>query len=166
MQGHFGDGTPIANDFAMDFTRVVNASGWIGMFAAPKLWTALRRIPPKVFLLELVETYLEYARSRYHYAYIPEDQERPDLSLRGPVVQRLRDLLLDWEPPLITPEIQDAARAVYLAEYGAPPKESWDEADHNFTDMPLEASLIWPEGPWDEEAFIAARVDNEPPSEP
>lgn len=165
MHGYFGDGTPITKDFATEFSHVVNAASWIDMLAAPKLWAALRRIPPKTFLLELVETYLEYARSRRHYAYIPEEQERPDLSLRGPAVQRLRDLLLGWEPPLITPEIQDAARAVYLTEYGAPPKESWDEAEHNFPDTPLEASLIWPAGPWDEEAFLAARVDNEPPSE-
>src|SRR5262245_38590581 len=106
MQGHFGDGTPITPDFATEFTRVVNAGGWLGMLAAPKLWAALRRVPPKAFLLEVVEIYLAYAKSRRHYAYIPEGQPRPDLSLRGPAVERLRALLLDWEPPMLTAEIR------------------------------------------------------------
>lgn len=163
MHGHFGDGTPVTNDSAAELARVVNAGSWIDMLAAPKLWAALRRIPPKSFLLELVETYLEYAKSDRHYAYIPEDQPRPDPSLRGPAVERLRDLLLDWQPPHITEKIRDAARAIYLTEYGAPPKESWDEAEHEVQEMPLEATLIWPEGKWDEEAFITGEFANEAP---
>lgn len=160
MRGHFGDGTPLTNDFAPDFAQVVNASGWIGMLAAPKLWAALRRIPPKAFLLELVDTYLQYAKSRYHYAYIPEDRARPDLRLRGSAVERLRDLLLDWEPPVIAPEIRDAARAIYLTEYGAPPKESWDDAAHDLPGISLEATLVWPEGPWNELEFLASQTNN------
>jgi hypothetical protein len=161
MYGHFGDGTPITNDSATEFTRVVNASSWIDMLAAPKLWAILRRVPPKAFLLEQVERYLAYAKSRRHYAYIPEGQARPDLSMRGPAMERLRDLVLEWEPPIVTPEIRDAARAVYFTEYGAPPKESWDKAEYDTPGIALEATLIWPEGPWDEAAFLAGNMNNE-----
>ncbi len=166
MHGHFGDGTPITPEFAMELSRAVNAGGWIDMMAAPKHWVALRRIPPKAFLLEQVDTYLSYAKSGRHYAYIPEGQPRPDLSLRGPAVERLRDLLRDWEPPMITPDIREAARAIYFTEYGAVPKKSWDEEVHDLPDISLEATLIWPEGPWDEGAFIANQVDPVSCSEP
>ena len=161
MRGHFGDGTPITPEFSTELVRAVNAGGWIGMLAAPKLWAALRRIPPKAFLLEQVDTYLAYAKSRRHYAYIPEGQPRPDLSERAPAVERLRDLLLDWEPAIVTPEIRDAARAIYFTEYGAESKISWDEQVEDGASLSLEATLIWPEGEWDEAAFLAGTMNIE-----
>jgi hypothetical protein len=155
MIGQSTDLPLAANDTAFQFAHIVNAGDWIGMLAAPKLWAALRRVPPKAFLLELVETYLVYAKSHHLYAHIPEDQPRPDLSLRGPAVERLLALLREWEPPTVTHEIRETARAIYFAEHGAPPKKPWDELENDFPDIPLESTLVWPEGPWDEEAFIA-----------
>lgn len=158
MNGHFGDGTPLTADFGAEMARAMNAAGWIDMLGAPTLWAALRRIPPKSFVLECVDIYLEYAKSRRHYAYIPDGQPRPDVRLRAPAVEQLRKLLLDWEPPIVTPEIRDAARAVYFTEYGTQP--SWDE-EQVPPDMPLEATLIWPEGEWNEEAFLAGKLTDQ-----
>lgn len=158
MLGHFGDGTPLTTESTTEMARSVNAAGWIAMLAAPKLWAALRRIPPKAFILECVDIYLAYAKSPRHYAYIPDGQRRPDLRLRAPAVEHLRKLLVDWQPPVVTTEIREAARAVYFTEYGAPPQPSWDEEEHNLPNMPLEATLIWPEGEWNEEAFLAGEL--------
>lgn len=165
VYGYCPDGTPITPEIGREIRDVLHAIGWIGVLASSRLWATLRRIPPKAFLLELIDAYLVYARSSRHYVNVPKGQPRPDLTLRSAPAERLRNLLFAWEPPLITTEIRDAALAVALAEFGEPPAENWDDAEHDVP-IPLEASLIWPEGAWDENAFVTARVDNKAQSEP
>lgn len=157
MNAHFADGTPLTSGFTADMARSVNAAGWIAMLAAPKLWAALRRIPPKSFILECVDIYREYAKSPRRYFHIPDGQPGPDLRLRAAAVEHLRHLLLEWEPPLVTPEIREAARAVHFAETGTTPEPSWDDQEHDMPGLSLEATLIWPEGQWNENAFVAER---------
>lgn len=159
------DGTPITTELAQEIEHVIHAIGWIDVLASPRLWATLRRIPPKAFLLELIDAYLVYARSGRRYTNVPEGQQRPDLTLRSAPAERLRALMVAWEPPVISTEIRDAALAVALAEFGPPPAESGDDVDHDIP-MPLEAALAWPEGEWDENAFVTAHVDNKPESEP
>jgi hypothetical protein len=160
-QGWMPDGTPITPEVWNEFGVVLHILMWFAVLASPRIWPALRRIPPKTFLLELVDAYLVYARSNRHYAHSPEFQRKVDLTKRSAPVELLRNLLVDWEPPIVTPEIREAALAVHIAEFGSPPVEGWDDPQNDPIDVPLEATLIWPEGEWDEEAFLAGRFGNE-----
>jgi hypothetical protein len=57
---------------------------------------------------------------------------------------------------VVTEEIREAARALYISEFSRPP-EDWNlEAMEE--PMPLEAMLLWPEGGWNEEAFLAQQA--------
>lgn len=160
------DGTPITVEIAAEIKNVVYALGWIDMLSSPRLWATLRRIPPKTFLLELIDAYLVYARSGRYYVSVPEGQPRPDLTLRSAPAERLRNLLVDWEPPIVTPDIREAATALHLAEFGPPLADDWDDPKNDPTDIPIEGMLIWPEGEWDENAFVTARFNKKPQSEP
>ena len=154
MNGWMPDGTPITPETWKEFANVLNAESWFAMLASPRLWSMLRRIPPKAFLIELLDAYLVYAKSGRHYAHDQEGRRRPDLSLRSKSAEHLRELLIAWEPPTVTPEIREAARTVSAAEYGETRSENWDDPEHD-PPTPLEATLIWPEGEWDENAFVA-----------
>ncbi len=121
------DGTPITPEVWNEFGTIIAILLWFAVLTSPRLWANLRRIPPKAFLLKIVNAYLVYAQSNRHYAHSP--QVRPyviDLTLRAAPVERLRDLLIDWEPPVVTPEIREAAMAVHIAERGEPLKKNWD----------------------------------------
>ena len=160
-----GDGMPGGPEILEGVANSFYATGWINMLSSPKLWDALRRIPSKVFLLERLDAWLAFASKGGQYAYFVQGDERAAaLQQRSAPFQCLRDLLIDWEPPVVTPEIREAARALHIAEFCRPPDEDWGRPD--LTGMPLEATLLWPEGEWDEEAFVASQVDNKPPSEP
>jgi len=159
------DGTLITGEVAQEIKDVIYAMGWIEVLASSRRWATLRRIPPKAFLLELIDGYLVYARKGRYYLRVPRFEPRPDLTLRVGLAERLRSLLFAWEPPVMTDEIRDAALAVALAEFGEPPAENCIDVEHDVS-IPLEASLIWPEGEWDENAFVTARADNKLQSEP
>ena len=153
------DGLPVN---PKEFADFVHAAEWIAMLAYPKLWSALRRIPPKEHILGLVEAYLRHANSDRYYHVITPPEVLPDPAIRGPAVARLRDLLLAWEPPHVTPEIRKAARVALEAEQAGPPEKPWDELVHDSESIPLEGTLIWPEGICDEDAFLASQTDAPP----
>jgi hypothetical protein len=127
-----------------DFDTIVNCCGWLSMMAAPKLWAALPRIPPKTFLLKLMDSFVPYAYSNRYTQYIPDGETRMDTSQRGPAATRLRELLEQWEPPQMTPEILEAARLLLLADGGKEPPCGWDEYEAE-PDCPVEEMIIWPE---------------------
>lgn len=160
-QGWMPDGTPITQEVWNEFRFVLHILMWFAVLASPRIWPALRRIPPKTFLLELVDAYLVYAGSGRHYAHSPEFQRRVDLTKRSAPVEHLRNLLVAWEPPIVTPEIREAARAVHIAEGGSPPADDWDDPQNDPIDVPIEAMLLWPEGEWNEEAFVAGQFGDE-----
>ena len=54
----------------------------------------------------------------------------------------------------------------HFAEMGVSLDKNWDGPEFEPKDAPLEAMLLWPEGEWDEEAFVAGQIDNKPLSEP
>ncbi len=146
-----------ANDaWPWQYVDVLHADGWIYVLAAPRLWSALRRIPPKEHVLRLVDAFTQYAHSDHCYHSLPKGTPRPDPSRRGPAAKHLHDLLLQWEPPEVTREIQEAARAVLVEERVGLPDVPWDEREPYEDEVPVEAGLLWPEGFWNEEAFLAA----------
>jgi hypothetical protein len=55
--------------------------------------------------------------------------------------------------------------AAHFAEMGVPLAENWDGPEFDPPNMPHEAMLLWPEGEWDEEAFVAGQVGDKPASE-
>lgn len=138
---YFGpDGEPVPSDFA----TMVNCCGWLFIMAAPKLWEALPRIPPKAFLLKLMNSFVPYAHSKHYTRYIPEGETPVDTSQRGPAATRLRELLNQWEPPHVTNEIREAARLLLLADGYKEPPSGWDEYRPD-PDVPVEEMVIWPE---------------------
>jgi hypothetical protein len=134
------DGHPLMSDFA----TIVNFFGWLAMMAAPKLWAALPRIPPKTFLLNLLDGFLPYAVSKRYMTAVPEGETPVDTSQRGPAATRLRELLEQWEPPQMTPEIREAARVLLLADGAKEPPCGWNEYAPD-PDIPIETTVIWPE---------------------
>ncbi len=160
-----GDGMPGTPEILQGVANSFYATGWILMLNSPKLWGALRRIPPKAFLLERLDAWLAFARRGGQYVDSLEVDERTAaMERRSAPFQRLRDLLVDWEPPVVTPEIREAACALHIAEFSRPPDADWERLD--LAGMPLEAMLLWPEGEWDEEAFVAGQLGNKPSPEP
>ncbi|MBK9264629.1 MAG: hypothetical protein IPM54_33195 [Polyangiaceae bacterium] len=160
--GWLPDATPITPETWYEFWCVAAIHGWFMVLTSPRLWARLRRIPPKAFLLKIVDVYLVYAKSSRRYSHNPQIRPPVDLALRAASVERLRSLLVDWEPPVVTPEIREAAMAAHLTEMGEPLAENWDGPEFEPKDAPLEAMLPWPEGgEWDEEAFLAGRMNEE-----
>jgi len=158
-----GDEMPGGPEILEGVANAFYATGWILMLSSPKLWGALRRIPPKAFLLERLDAWLAFASDRGLCLAEGEDRAAA-IARRSVPFRRLRDLLVDWEPPVVTPEIREAASALHIAEFHRPPDTDWERVD--FEGIPLEAMLLWPEGEWDEEAFVASQVDNKPQSKP
>lgn len=134
------DGEPVLSDFA----TIVNFSGWLAMMAAKKLWDALPRIPPKTFLLKLLDGYLPYAHSKRYLSVVPEGETPADTTQRGPLAMQLRRLLEQWEPPQMTPEIRETARLLLLADGGKEPLCGWDEYEPH-PEVPVEDTVLWPE---------------------
>lgn len=118
----------------------------------------LRRVPSKAYLLQLVDAYLVYAKSGRRYIWhSPQFVPPVDLTKRSALAERLRALLVNWEPPVVTHELREAAMAIHVAEVGSPPDENWDGPENDLPDRPLEATLLWPEGTWDEGAFLTGK---------
>lgn len=159
--GWLPDGTPITPETWNEFWSVASIHGWFMVLTSPRLWARLRRIPSKAFLLKIVDVYLVYAKSSRRYSHNPQIRPPVDLALRAASADRLRNLLVDWEPPVVTPEIREAAMAAHRAEVNEPLKENWDGPEFEPEDAPLEAMLPWPEGEWNEEAFLAGRLNDE-----
>lgn len=132
------------NPIRVDFATIVNFSGWLAMMAAPKLWDALPRIPPKTFLLKLLDGYLPYATSNRFLHNGSEDERPVDTTQRGPLAMQLRGLLEQWEPPQMTSEIRETARLLRLADGGDEPPCGWDEYEPD-PDVPVEDTVLWPE---------------------
>lgn len=159
------DGTPLSPELAQGIADAMSATLWIEILSVPKLWSALRRIPPKVFLIERIDAWLAFVQKNGSYLYGLEGDERvAAIEERSLPFLRLRNLLFDWDLSNVTPEIREAARALHIAEFQRPPP---DDRDLSKADppIPLEATLVWPEGEWDEEAFLAGRFGNESTSE-
>jgi hypothetical protein len=159
-----GHGIPLPPEVLEGVANSLYATLWITMLSSPKLWETLRRIPPKAFLLDRIDAWLAFARKGGKYVHSLEGEERAAaIEERSLPFRRLLDLLLVWDPPVVTPEIREAARALHIAEFQRPPSDDWD-LSHEYPPIPLEATLPWPEGEWDEEAFLAGRFGNETPS--
>ncbi|MDI3291206.1 Uma2 family endonuclease [Polyangium sp. 15x6] len=158
--------TPANDSWPWQYADVINAGGWIYVLAAPRLWSVLRRIPPKEHVLRLVDAFAQYAYSDHCYHSIPHSASRPDPSRRGPAAARLRDLLVQWNPPEVTPAIQEAARAVLCEERIALADVPWEERGPYEDEVPVEAGLLWPEGSWNEQAFRDAGGPPPAPGKP
>ncbi len=117
-----GDEIPLAPEILEGVANSFYATGWINVLSSPELWGVLRRVPPKAFLVERVDAWLAFASKGGQYVYLVEGDERAAaLKQRSAPFQRLRDLLIDWEPPVVTAEIREAARALHIAEFRRPP---------------------------------------------
>lgn len=156
--GWLPGGTPLTPETWYEFWCVIGIGLWFLTLTSSRHWAMLRRIPSKAYLLQLVDAYLIYAKSGRYYRGSPVSPAPVDMTERSALAERLRDLLADWEPPAVTPEIREAAMAVCIAESGSPPDENWDGPENDPPAIPLEAMLIWPEGSWDEEAFLAGKL--------
>jgi hypothetical protein len=150
------DGLPITAGELADYAHCVP---WVAVLAAPRFYARLRRVPPKEHLLTLLDAFLPYAHSKRFLSEVPRGQPRQETPDRGPCAERLRALIAQWEPPALTPEIRDAARALAVADACPPPTGGWDDYDGSDTPGPAEDGLMWPEGRWDEEAFLASQND-------
>lgn len=132
----FSMGRPILNDVA----KVVQALQWIIILAAPRLFGSLTRTPPREHLLELLDTFISYARhdGRYSRAeFEPVPYER-----RESLAMSLRALVEVWAPPALPNEITEAARVLLFAEGRKGPPGGWDDP----TEALDEEELLWPEG--------------------
>jgi hypothetical protein len=155
---HLGEGIPLPPEILQGVADSFYATGWVNMLSSAELWGTLRRLPPKAFLIERVDAWLAFARRGGQYvASLEEDERAAAIEQRSAPFQRLRDLLIDWEPPVVTPEIREAARLLHISEFSRPPDEDWGRPD--LTGVPIEATLVWPEGEWNEEAFVAGKTD-------
>lgn len=152
---HFGDEVPLSPEILQGVADSFYATGWINMLSSPKLWGALRRIPPKAFLIERLDAWLVFARK----SVADGDEKAALVERRSIPFQCLRDLLVDWEPPTVTPEIREAARTLHISEFGRPPDDDWDRMAQE--GVHLEAALLWPEGEWDEQAFLAQQASEQ-----
>lgn len=160
---HLGDDIPLPPEILNGVANTFYATGWILMLSSPRYWNALRRIPPKAFLLERLDAWLAFAmRGGPYVDSLAANERKAAIERRSAPFERLRDLLVDWQPPLVTSEIHDAATALYIAEFSRAPDEGWDRTD--LTGVPLEAMLLWPEGEWDEQAFLAGQISDKPSS--
>jgi len=158
------DGTPLSPELAQGIADAISATLWIEILSVPKLWSALRRLPPKAFLLERIDAWLAFATKTGSQFYgLEADERAAAIEARSIPFLRLRNLLLDWDLSNVTPEIREAARALHIAEFQKPPPDDRD-LSHVDPPIPLEATLPWPEGEWDEEAFLAGRFGNDSPS--
>jgi hypothetical protein len=144
-----------------NFADIAQCCGWLALLAAPRLWNALPRIPPKEHLLFLIDAFLPYAHSDRYYSEVPPGKQRADISQRGPAAERLRQLLLRWEPPALTQEIREAARAVILADGGAEPVGGWDNYEPD-PHIAVEETILWPEGTWEDYQRAAAIIPPNP----
>jgi hypothetical protein len=143
-----------------ELVDMIHFETWLGVLASPRIYAILRRIPSKEHLLNLLDAYMPYAHSKRLYTLVPHGKPRPDISQRGPLADRFREILLRWEPPEVTQELREAARALFEAGGSDPPEPGWDELEWNGPPS-LEESLIWPEGRWDEATMAP---DEEEPS--
>lgn len=157
---HLGDGVPLSPDILQGVADSFYATGWVNMLSSPELWGALRRIPPKAFLIERVDAWLAFARRGGQYvAFLEGDERAAAIEERSAPFLCLRKLLIDWEPPVVTPEIREAARALHISEFRRAADEDWGRPE--LTGMPIEATLVWPEGEWNEEAFLAGKLTDQ-----
>lgn len=127
-----------------DVAEVTAAINWLRVLASPLLARSLRRRVDRENLIRLLDVYIAYAeRGDWYRRSHDEDHER--LVRRTPLGRELRRMIAGWSPPVIAPEITDAARALLAAEYVDSPPAGWD-AFSNETEIPLEDVLMWPEG--------------------
>ncbi len=152
---HLGDDVPLAPEILQGVADSFYATMWINVLSSPNLWSALRRLPPKSFLIERIDAWLAFARNHGQYVFVHEEERAAMVEARSVPFLRLRALLVDWEPAVVTPEIREAAYALHMAEFLRPPDELREDPNDP-SDIPLEAYLLWPEGEWDEEAFRKA----------
>lgn len=145
------DGFPIAE---IELAAIVHGEAWIGTFALPHVFARLRRIPPKAYLLKLVDEYLPYAHSKRFLRYVPHGEPRMERPERGACADQFRELLALWEPPVLTPELRDAARALFIADGLELSELGWQAFEVEQDPTPVEAALPWPEGAWNEETFL------------
>lgn len=124
---------------------VLNAVMWISFMAFPKFWAILPEVPQKAHLLILLDEYLPYAYSQRCTTQIPEGEQRPDTSNRGPLATQLRELVAVWEPPNLTTDMRETARSLLRADGVAEPNCGWDEYAPS-PDFPSDKMLLGPNG--------------------
>ncbi len=141
------DGLPITTQFA----DVIHFIGWIDVLARPQIWNKLPRIPPKEHLMRLADAYRVHAYSKRWYTHLLPDEPPPDPAIRGPAADHFRAVVDLWEPPVLTTELCDAARAVMASEFPRCAREvpNWNREPDD-ADLPTEQTLLWPEGTWND----------------
>jgi hypothetical protein len=124
-----------------DWADVGNCVMWLEMFAAPHLFHGMRRMPPREHLLGIMDIYLAYVR--HDGRYMEPQFEPVPYERREPLAKKLRALLENWMPPIISQDIIETARALLYAE-GVDPPEGWEHVCP--PDFRPEEHLRWPEG--------------------
>jgi hypothetical protein len=139
-QQWMSNGRPVLSDEV----GVIHALIWLKVFACPRLFEQLSRMPPREHLLRQLDIYDAYLQhdGRYSNAdFHPVPYER-----RGPLAARFRALVEQWTPPELPAEMIQVARELMHAEGKNPPPGGWDVYDAKEESYPVEDCLLWPEG--------------------
>ncbi len=135
----FCNGRPILSDWE----DVIAAMIWLKVFAAPRIFGGLRRMPPREHILRMVDMYIAYVD--HDGRYIEAEFEPVPYERRKPLSARFRALIEQWSPPGLPREMIEVARELLHAEGSQPPPEGWDNYAGDPGDPPPEDCLLWPE---------------------
>jgi hypothetical protein len=118
---------------------------WLKVFAAPRIFHGLTRMPPREHILKQVDVLIVYIA--HDGRYVNADFQPVPYERRAPLAARFRELIEQWAPPELPAEMTQVTRDLLYAEGQKAPSEGWDKyAGDPHLPFPTEDVLLWPEG--------------------